>query len=569
MSFKSEPNRSREWFDTPELYGWLRRAAFKAEGFSEDSYEGKPIIGICNTWSELTHCNSHLRDLAESVKIGVWQAGGFPMEFPVMSLGEYNMKPTTMLFRNLMSMDIEESITANPLDGVVLLGGCDKTTPALLMGAASADIPSILVTGGPQLKGNWKGEELGSCTDCRRYEVELRAGTIDENDWAELQSCIVRSNGHCMTMGTASTMGTMGEALGMALPGNAAIPAVDSRRKQLAEQAGRQIVKNVDSELTPSRIMDQKAFDNAIKCLHAIGGSTNAIVHLIAIAGRVGIDLSLERFDELSKSTPFLLNLKPSGDYLMEDFYYAGGVPALMGRIKEILDLDNMTVTGRTLGDNIDGHIVHNDDIIRPMDNPLDPEGGLAVLYGNIAPTGAIIKPTAASQDLMVHKGKAIVFEDHEDLSKRIDAPDLEVSPEDILVMKNSGPIGGPGMPEWGFLPIPKKILATGVRDMVRLSDARMSGTAFGTVVVHITPESAGGGPLAAIQDGDMIEIDVPNRKLNLMITDDQLKERLNTDSSSGPEFKRGYKWLHAQHILQADKGCDFDFLRAESLQND
>jgi len=569
MSFKSEPNRSREWFDTPELYGWLRRAAFKAEGFSEDSYEGKPIIGICNTWSELTHCNSHLRDLAESVKIGVWQAGGFPMEFPVMSLGEYNMKPTTMLFRNLMSMDIEESITANPLDGVVLLGGCDKTTPALLMGAASADIPSILVTGGPQLKGNWKGEELGSCTDCRRYEVELRAGTIDENDWAELQSCIVRSNGHCMTMGTASTMGTMGEALGMALPGNAAIPAVDSRRKQLAEQAGRQIVKNVDSELTPSRIMDQKAFDNAIKCLHAIGGSTNAIVHLIAIAGRVGIDLSLERFDELSKSTPFLLNLKPSGDYLMEDFYYAGGVPALMGRIKEILDLDNMTVTGRTLGENIDGHIVHNDDIIRPMDNPLDPEGGLAVLYGNIAPTGAIIKPTAASQDLMVHKGKAIVFEDHEDLSKRIDAPDLEVSPEDILVMKNSGPIGGPGMPEWGFLPIPKKILATGVRDMVRLSDARMSGTAFGTVVVHITPESAGGGPLAAIQDGDMIEIDVPNRKLNLMITDDQLKERLNTDSSSGPEFKRGYKWLHAQHILQADKGCDFDFLRAESLQND
>jgi len=569
MSFKSEPNRSREWFDTPELYGWLRRAAFKAEGFSEDSYEGKPIIGICNTWSELTHCNSHLRDLAESVKIGVWQAGGFPMEFPVMSLGEYNMKPTTMLFRNLMSMDIEESITANPLDGVVLLGGCDKTTPALLMGAASADIPSILVTGGPQLKGNWKGEELGSCTDCRRYEVELRAGTIDENDWAELQSCIVRSNGHCMTMGTASTMGTMGEALGMALPGNAAIPAVDSRRKQLAEQAGRQIVKNVDSELTPSRIMDQKAFDNAIKCLHAIGGSTNAIVHLIAIAGRVGIDLSLERFDELSKSTPFLLNLKPSGDYLMEDFYYAGGVPALMGRIKEILDLDNMTVTGRTLGENIDGHIVHNEDIIRPMDNPLDPEGGLAVLYGNIAPTGAIIKPTAASQDLMVHKGKAIVFEDHEDLSKRIDAPDQEVSPQDILVMKNSGPIGGPGMPEWGFLPIPKKILATGVRDMVRLSDARMSGTAFGTVVVHITPESAGGGPLAAIQDGDMIEIDVPNRKLNLMITDDQLKERLNTDSSSGPEFKRGYKWLHAQHILQADKGCDFDFLRAESLQND
>ena len=569
MSTDLPPNRSREWFDTPELYGWLRRAAFKAEGFSESSYEGKPIIGICNTWSELTHCNSHLRDLAESVKIGVWQAGGFPMEFPVMSLGEYNMKPTTMLYRNLLSMDVEESITANPLDGVVLLGGCDKTTPALLMGAASADIPAILVTGGPQLKGNWKGEELGSCTDCRRYEVELRAGTIDEDDWAELQSCIVRSNGHCMTMGTASTMGTMGEALGMSLPGNAAIPAVDSRRKQHAEEAGRQIVKNVSSDLTPSRIMDEKAFDNAIKCLHAIGGSTNAIVHLTAIAGRVGIDLSLERFDELSKTTPFLLNLKPSGQYLMEDFYYAGGVPALMGRIESILDLDNITVTGRTLGENIAGHLVHNEDIIRSMSNPLDPEGGLAVLYGNIAPTGAVIKPTAASPDLMVHKGKAIVFEDHDDLGNRIDDPDLEVSPDDILVMKNSGPIGGPGIPEWGFLPIPKKILATGVRDMVRLSDARMSGTAFGTVVVHVTPESAGGGPLSAIRDGDMIELDVPNRKLNLLVTDEELAERLNAHKNRAPDFKRGYKWLHAQHILQADKGCDFGFLRAESLQSD
>ena len=569
MSTELPPNRSREWFDTPELYGWLRRAAFKAEGFSESSYEGKPIIGICNTWSELTHCNSHLRDLAQSVKIGVWQAGGFPMEFPVMSLGEYNMKPTTMLYRNLLSMDVEESITANPLDGVVLLGGCDKTTPALLMGAASADIPAILVTGGPQLKGNWKGEELGSCTDCRRYEVELRAGTIDEDDWAELQSCIVRSNGHCMTMGTASTMGTMGEALGMSLPGNAAIPAVDSRRKQHAEEAGRQIVKNVSSDLTPSRIMDEKAFDNAIKCLHAIGGSTNAIVHLTAIAGRVGIDLSLERFDELSKTTPFLLNLKPSGQYLMEDFYYAGGVPALMGRIESILDLDNITVTGRTLGENIAGHLVHNEDIIRPMSNPLDPEGGLAVLYGNIAPTGAVIKPTAASPDLMVHKGKAIVFEDHDDLGNRIDDPDLEVSPDDILVMKNSGPIGGPGIPEWGFLPIPKKILATGVRDMVRLSDARMSGTAFGTVVVPVTPESAGGGPLSAIRDGDMIELDVPNRKLNLLVTDEELAERLNAHKNRAPDFKRGYKWLHAQHILQADKGCDFDFLRAESLQSD
>ena len=567
MSSSPVSKRSKEWFETPELYGWLRRAAFKAEGFDEPSYEGKPIIGICNTWSELTHCNSHLRDLAESVKIGVWQAGGFPMEFPVMSLGEYNMKPTTMLYRNLLSMDVEESITANPIDGVVLLGGCDKTTPALLMGAASADIPSILVTGGPQLKGNWKGEELGSCTDCRRYEVELRAGTITEDDWAELQSCIVRSNGHCMTMGTASTMATIGEALGMALPGNAAIPAVDSRRKQMAEAAGRQIVALSQTDLKPSKLMTQSAFENAIRCVHAIGGSTNAIIHLIAIAGRVGINLPLELFDELSKTTPFLLNLKPSGQYLMEDFYYAGGVPALMNRISHLLDLTNVTVTGKTLGENISGQQAHLPDVIRTVDDPLDPEGGLAVLYGNLAPTGAIIKPTAASPDLMVHTGRAVVFNDHDDLYARIDDPDLDVTPDDVLVMKNGGPIGAPGMPEWGFLPIPKKILATGVRDMVRISDARMSGTAFGTVVVHASPESANGGPLSAVEDGDQITLDVPNRRLSLDISESEMDARIKSNYENGPEFQRGFKWLHARHITQADKGCDFDFLRSEALQ--
>ena len=567
MSSTPVAKRSKDWFDTPELYGWLRRAAFKAEGFEEPSYEGKPIIGICNTWSELTHCNSHLRDLAESVKIGVWQAGGFPMEFPVMSLGEYNMKPTTMLYRNLLSMDVEESITANPIDGVVLLGGCDKTTPALLMGAASADIPSLLVTGGPQLKGNWKGEELGSCTDCRRYEVELRAGTITEDDWAELQSCIVRSSGHCMTMGTASTMATIGEALGMALPGNAAIPAVDSRRKQMAEAAGRQIVALSQTDLKPSKLMTQSAFENAIRCVHAIGGSTNAIIHLIAIAGRVGIDLPLELFDELSKTTPFLLNLKPSGQYLMEDFYYAGGVPALMNRISHLLDLDNVTVTGKTLGQNIAGQEAHLPDVIRTVDEALDPEGGLAVLYGNLAPTGAIIKPTAASPDLMVHTGRAVVFNDHDDLFARIDDPNLDVTPNDVLVMKNGGPIGAPGIPEWGFLPIPKKILATGIRDMVRISDARMSGTAFGTVVVHVSPESANGGPLSAVEDGDQITLDVPNRRLSLDISDSEMDARIKANFVKGPEFKRGFKWLHARHITQADKGCDFDFLRAESLQ--
>ena len=567
MSSSPVSKRSKEWFETPELYGWLRRAAFKAEGFDEPSYEGKPIIGICNTWSELTHCNSHLRDLAESVKIGVWQAGGFPMEFPVMSLGEYNMKPTTMLYRNLLSMDVEESITANPIDGVVLLGGCDKTTPALLMGAASADIPSILVTGGPQLKGNWKGEELGSCTDCRRYEVELRAGTITEDDWAELQSCIVRSNGHCMTMGTASTMATIGEALGMALPGNAAIPAVDSRRKQMAEAAGRQIVALSQTDLKPSKLMTQSAFENAIRCVHAIGGSTNAIIHLIAIAGRVGINLPLELFDELSKTTPFLLNLKPSGQYLMEDVYYAGGVPALMNRISHLLDLSNVTVTGKTLGENISGQQAHLPDVIRTVDDPLDPEGGLAVLYGNLAPTGAIIKPTAASPDLMVHTGRAVVFNDHDDLYARIDDPDLDVTPDDVLVMKNGGPIGAPGMPEWGFLPIPKKILATGVRDMVRISDARMSGTAFGTVVVHASPESANGGPLSAVEDGDQITLDVPNRRLSLDISESEMDARIKSNYENGPEFQRGFKWLHARHITQADKGCDFDFLRSEALQ--
>ncbi|MCH2309958.1 MAG: dihydroxy-acid dehydratase [SAR202 cluster bacterium] len=567
MEKVSEVNRSREWFDTPELYGWMRRAAFKAEGFSEESYEGKPIIGICNTWSELTHCNSHLRDLAEAVKRGVWQMGGFPMEFPVMSLGEVNMKPTTMLYRNLLSMDVEESITANPLDAVVVLGGCDKTTPGLLMGAASADIPTILVTGGPQLKGNWKGEELGSCTDCRRYEIELRAGNITEDDWAELQSCIVRSNGHCMTMGTASTMATIGEALGLALPGNAAIPAVDSRRKQLAEEAGRQAVRIVGTDLIPSKLINQKSIENAIRCIHAIGGSTNSIIHLIAIAGRVGIKLPLQLFDDLAKTTPFILNLKPSGKYLMEDFYYAGGVPAMMQRISHLLNLDSETITGKSLGENITGSFVHNDDIIRSVDNALDPEGGLAVLKGNLAPTGAIIKPTAASSELMVHKGKAVVFEDHDDLAARIDDPDLEVSPEDILVMKNSGPVGARGIPEWGFLPIPKKILATGVRDMVRLSDARMSGTAFGTVVVHVTPESANGGPLSAVRNGDMIEIDVPNRKLNLLISEDEMKSRVSEKIYEGPQFKRGFKWLHARHILQADLGCDFDFLIHEDLQ--
>ena len=566
MTTNGNTLRSREWFDTPELYGWLRQAAFKAEGFGEPAYQNKPIIGICNTWSELTHCNAHLRQLAEAVKRGVWQAGGFPMEFPVMSLGEYNMRPTTMLFRNLMSMDVEESIRANPLDGVVLLGGCDKTTPALLMGAASADIPAILVTGGPQLKGNWRGEELGSCTDCRRYHTELRAGSITEEQWAELQNSIVRSPGHCMVMGTASTMASMGESLGIALPGNAAIPAVDSRRAQLAEASGRQIMAAVEQDLRPSKIMTQEAFENAIRTLHALGGSTNAIIHLTAIAGRLGIELPLTLFDELSRTTPFILNLKPSGEFLMEDFFYAGGLPALLNELRPLLHMDAMTVTGRTLGENVSGTINHNPDLIRSLDEPLNSEGGLAVVYGSLAPSGAVIKPTAASPDLLTHRGRALVFDDHDDMEHRIDVPDLDVNPEDVLVMRNAGPQGGPGMPEWGFLPLPRKLLQRGIRDMVRLSDARMSGTAFGTVVVHVTPESASGSPLAAVRDGDIIELDVANRRLDLLVDEREVQRRLTDIPPQKPHFTRGYGAMYSQHVMQADKGCDFDFLRAEEL---
>ena len=567
MAIREKPYRSRAWFDTPELYGWLRQAAFRAEGFGAPGYEGRPIIGICNSWSELTHCNAHLRQLAEAVKRGVWQAGGFPLEFPVMSLGEYNMRPTTMLYRNLMSMDVEESITANPLDGVVLLGGCDKTTPAMLMGAASADVPAIMVTGGPQLKGNWRGEELGSCTDCRRYHQELRAERITEEDWAELQSCIVRSPGHCMVMGTASTMAAICEALGMALPGNAAIPAVDSRRQQLSEAAGRQIVRLAEQGLRPSDVMTPAAFENAIRTLHAVGGSTNAIVHLAAIAGRVGIDLPLSRFDELSRTTPFILNLKPSGEFLMEDFYYAGGVPALLNALSPLLNLEAQTVTGDSLGASIAGAQSHNPALIRSLDEPLDAEGGLAVLNGSLAPDGAIIKPTAASPELLRHRGRAVVFEDHDDMDRRIDDPDLDVRPDDVLVMRNAGPLGGPGMPEWGFLPLPKKLLQQGVRDMVRISDARMSGTAFGTVVVHATPESAAGGPLAAVRNGDVIELNVPERRLDLLVEPDEIARRLAAQARPPAPYRRGYGWLFAQHIQQADKGCDFDFLRAEALQ--
>jgi len=558
-----KPRRSREWFDTPELYGWLRAAALKAEGFGTAATDGRPVVGICNTWSELTHCNAHLRQVADAVRRGVWQAGGLPLEFPVLSPGEFNTRPTAMLHRNLASMDVEEAVRANPLDAVVLLGGCDKTTPALLMGAASADVPAVLVTGGPQLNGNWRGEEVGSCTDCRRYQAELRAGRITEADWAELQGCIIRSPGHCMTMGTASTMACLAEALGIAPPGNGATPAPDSRRLQLAEAAGRYAVELAGRDVRPSHILTPAAFDNAVRVLHAIGGSTNAVIHLIAIAGRLGIDLPLGRFDELSRTTPLLLDLKPAGRFLMEDFFYAGGVPALIAELAPLLDLTAPTVTGRTLGENCAGAKVWNRDVIRPLAAPLHPEGGLAVLRGSLAPAGAVIKPVAATPALLTHRGRAVVFGDHHDLNRRIDDPALDVRADDVLVLRNAGPVGGPGMPEWGFLPIPKKLLAAGVRDMVRISDARMSGTAFGTVVVHVSPESAAGGPLAAVRDGDVIELDVPNRRLDLLVEPAEVARRLASESRPAPQPPRGYGWLYARHVLQAEAGCDFDFLRA------
>jgi dihydroxy-acid dehydratase len=560
----SQPRlRSRDWFDTPELYGWLRTAALRSQGLTPEAIGTRPVIGICNTWSELTHCNAHLRQLAEAVRRGVWQAGGLPLEFPVLSTGEFNMRPTAMLFRNLASMDVEESIRANPLDGVVLLGGCDKTTPALLMGAASADVPAVLVTGGPQLNGNWRGEDVGSCTDCRRYQTELRAGRITPDDWAELQGCILRSPGHCMTMGTASTMACLAEALGIAPPGNGATPAPDSRRLQIAEAAGRYVMGLVERDVRPSHILTRTAFDNAIRVLHAVGGSTNAVIHLVAIAGRLGIELPLERFDELARTTPFLLNLKPSGRFLMENFFHAGGVPALVAELAPLLDLSAPTVTGKTLGENCAGAKVWNREVIHPLAAPIAPEGGLAVLRGSLAPSGAIIKPTAATPALLTHRGRAVVFEDHDDLNRRVDDPDLDVKPDDVLVMRNAGPIGGPGMPEWGFLPIPKKLLATGVRDIVRISDARMSGTAFGTVVVHVSPESAVGGPLAAVRTGDLIELDVPNRKLELLVEPAEVARRLAESPPGGSRPERGYRRLYAQHVLQAEGGCDFDFLRA------
>lgn len=554
-------SRSQEWFGGHDLEGFLHRSGLKAQGWPEEAFSGKPVIGIANSWSEATHCNAHLRELAQHVKRGILAAGGFPLEFPTISLGEFFLQPTSMLCRNLMAMDVEEMIRGLPIDGVVLLSGCDKTTPAMLMGAASADVPAILVTGGPQLKGNWRGVELGSCTDCRRFWIEFRAGRITQEEYDSMESAIYRSPGHCMVMGTASTMAALTEAMGMTLPGGADIPGADARRSAHAQQAGARAVQLAIEGIRPSQIMTAEAFENAIRLLLAIGGSTNAVIHLTAIAGRAGIKLPLDLFDDLSRTTPMILNLKPSGEFLMEDLYYAGGIQAVLGRISPLLELDTRTVTGKTLGQNIQDARVHNDAVIRTMENPIYREGGIVALRGSLAPDGAILKQTAASPSLMTHTGHAVVFENYKDLHERIDSPGLDVTPEDVLVMKNAGPVGGPGMPEWGMLPLPKKILQKGVRDMVRLSDARMSGTAFGTVVLHVAPEAAIGGPLGLVRNGDMISLDVPARKLDLLVDERELSRRRAQWKKPAAHYDRGYGRLHVEHVMQAPDGCDLDFL--------
>ena len=563
MTPKHSPQdlRSHRWFGREDFRSFGHRSRAKQAGFTLDDIAGKPVIAILNTWSDANPCHTHFKLRAEDVKRGVWQAGGFPMEIPVLTLGETFMKPSTMLYRNLLAMDAEEALRAYPADGVVLLGGCDKTVPALMMGATSANLPAIFVPAGPMLRGNWRGQVLGSGSDAWKYWDDKRVGIIDDCAWREMEDGIARSFGTCMTMGTASTMAATVDALGMTLPGASSIPAADSLHPRMASMAGRRIVEMVWEDLKPRDIMTTAAFENAVTAAMALGGSTNAIIHLIAMAGRAGATLDLDRFDGLSKRTPFIADIRPSGRYLMEDFFYAGGLRAALSRLRGLLNLECLTVTGRTLGDELDDAIVSNEEVIRSRDNPLGPEGGVAVLRGNLAPDGAVIKHTAADPTLLRHSGPAVVFRDYNDLDRRIDDPDLPVTADSVLVLQNAGPLGGPGMPEWGMLPIPKKLLAQGVRDMVRISDARMSGTSYGACVLHVAPESFVGGPLAFVRDGYVVELDVPARRLSLRVSDEELAARRAAWTPREIVYPRGYGSLYAQHVRQADRGCDFDFL--------
>lgn len=557
--------RSAAWFGTTDKNGFMYRSWMKNQGIPDHEFQGKPIIGICNTWSELTPCNAHFRKIAEHVKKGILEAGGYPVEFPVFSNGESNLRPTAMFTRNLASMDVEEAIRGNPIDGVVLLTGCDKTTPALLMGAASCDIPAIVVTGGPMLNGKHKGKDIGAGTIVWQMHEELKAGKIDLNEFLSAESGMSRSAGTCNTMGTASTMACMAEALGTSLPHNAAIPAVDSRRYVLAHLSGMHIVDMVHEDLRLSKILTKEAFENAIKVNAAIGGSTNAVIHLKAIAGRIGVDLQLDDWNRVGRGMPTIVDLQPSGRFLMEEFYYSGGLPAVIRRMGEASLLPHpqaLTVNGQTIWENCQQSPIYNDEVIRKIDNPIRQDGGMCILRGNLAPKGAVLKPSAATPELMKHRGRAVVFENFDDYKSRINDPDLDVDETCILVMKNAGPKGYPGMAEVGNMGLPPKILAKGITDMVRISDARMSGTAYGTVVLHVAPEAMAGGPLAVVQNGDFIELDAYAGKLHLEVSDEELKQRLeNLAPPAPPSFIGGYRKLYVEHVLQADEGCDFDFL--------
>jgi dihydroxy-acid dehydratase len=559
---KPEDLRSHRWYGVNDLRSFGHRSRTAQMGYDRSDYVGKPVIAIINTWSDINTCHTHFKQRVEEVKRGVWQAGGFPVEMPAMSLAEPMQKPTTMLYRNFLAMETEELLRSYPADGAVLMGGCDKTTPGLVMGAVSMNLPAIYMPAGPMLSGHWRDTTLGSGSDTWKYWAELRAGTISQQDWQEIEDGIARSPGTCMTMGTAATMMSLAEALGFSLPGAASIPAPDSNHSKMATLTGKRIVDMVWEDLKPRDFLSKGSFDNAIVTLMAMGGSTNALIHLVAMAGRAGIKLPLERFNDFSAKTPLLANVRPSGDkYLMEDFYYAGGLRALLNELRDLLDLGCKTVNGRTLGENLEGARIYNPDVIRTRKNPLKEAGGLVVLRGTLAPGGAVIKAAAASPKLLKHTGKAVVFDDYNDMSARIDRDDLEVDENSVLVLRNAGPLGGPGMPEWGMLPVPKKLLKQGVRDMVRLSDARMSGTSYGACVLHVAPESAVGGPLALVRNGDLIELDVEKRALNLKISDQEMAARKSAWKPPVRKYERGYGAIFAQHVKQADEGCDFDFL--------
>jgi dihydroxy-acid dehydratase len=556
-----EQLRSHRWLGVNDMRSFGHRSRTKQMGYSSEDFAGKPVIGILNTWNDLNTCHSHFKQRVEEVKRGVWQAGGFPVEIPCMAVGEQMTKPTSMLYRNFLSMEVEEQIRCNPVDGVVLMGGCDKTVPGLLMGAASANLPAIFMPAGPMLRGHWREHTLGSGSDTWKFWAEKRAGNLSEESWREIEDGIARSAGTCMTMGTASTMAAAAEALGMLLPGASSIPAVDARHAQMASACGRRIVELVWTDVKPSDIMTTAAFENAVMVAMSLGGSTNSIVHLIAMAGRLGAALNLDSFDALSRRTPLTGNLRPSGKYLMEDFFYAGGLRGHMERLRDLLNLDCLTVNGHTIGENIAGAEVFNDDVILPRERALQAEGGVAVLRGNLCPDGAVIKTSAAEPRLLAHKGPAVVFEDYNDMSARIDDPALEVTRDSVLVLRNAGPLGGPGMPEWGQLPIPQKLLKEGVRDMLRISDARMSGTSYGACVLHVAPESFVGGPLALVKTGDIIELDAVGRRLTLHVGDAELARRRAAWVKPKAKFPRGFGVIYSERVTQADRGCDFDFL--------